>query len=164
MDLLAIHTSLGELEQRFALLREGTEARLDTLHAECCALAKKNAEAEQRLLLLRQELQAKVSELNHELQVKDDELKNVIGDRDFILKEKNDAQQASEVLCSQLKQAVESLSREKLHAQELALLELSQVQNDLEQYFMQSRRQAEMLSSSNAIIKRAFALIFKLLD
>ena len=153
MDLLAIQTSLGELEKRFALLREGTEARLDTLHAECCALAKKNAEAEQKLLLLRQELQ-----------VKDDELQNVIGDREFILKEKNDALQASEVLRLQLKQAVESLSREKLQAQESALLELSQVQMDLEKYFVQSRRQGEMLSSSNAIIDRAFTLIFKLLD
>ncbi|AII47840.1 hypothetical protein KR52_01505 [Synechococcus sp. KORDI-52] len=80
-------------------------------------------------------------------------------------KEKEDTQHQLTVLRQQLEQALASLREKEAEANvasedaELILLQLHQVQEELERYFLVSRRQSEMLSASSNISKKAFALI-----
>ena len=63
LDLLSIQASLGELEEHFRLLREGTEARLESLLAECDARAEEASEAQKKIEELMKQVSVKTAEL-----------------------------------------------------------------------------------------------------
>ena len=86
-------------------------------------------------------------------------------ERDVQVKEKEEAQQALEECRKQLDEKESQLAKWKEEAQgaseetELLLLQLNQVQEELEYYFLISRRLTGMLRSSENLFKKTFAII-----
>ena len=156
MDLLAVQSSLAGLEERFNELQEVAESRFLALLDERDARAKEKGEAQQA-----------VEELRRQLETKGVELQQVIAERDARAEEKGDVQQAFEQLKKQLKQASESLMQMELQVKdsseeaELTMLQLHQVQEELEHYFLLSRKQSAMLNSSSQLYKKAEALLME---
>ena len=86
-------------------------------------------------------------------------------ERDVQVKEKEEAQLALEECRKQLDEKESQLAKWKEEAQgaseetELLLLQLNQVQEELEYYFLISRRLTGMLRSSENLFKKTFAII-----
>ena len=136
MDLLAVQRSLEGLQERFNDLQE----RFVDLVADRDVQAKEKAEAQHALEMCKQ----------HQLE------------------EQEVARQALEGLQKQLEQASVRLAEMKSEAKaasersELALLQLHQVEEELEHYFLLSRRQAKLLASSEDLFNRTALLTLKL--
>ena len=136
MDLLAVQRSLEGLQERFNDLQE----RFVDLVADRDVQAKEKAEVQHALEVCKQ----------HQLE------------------EQEVARQALEGLRKQLEQASVRLAEMKSEAKaasersELALLQLHQVEEELEHYFLLSRQQAKLLTSSDDLFNRTALLTLKL--
>ena len=159
VDSLAIQSSLTILENRYRELREIGEKRFESWQKE-------KGEAQQAL-----------KELHNQFEAQRVELEKVAIERDARAKESCEAQQSVEELKKQLElMAVELqktqalLSRKETEAKsaseevELTLLQLHQAQDELERYFLLSRRQAEVLASSQVLVARITNLGLKLIQ
>ena len=191
MDLLAVQSSLAGLEERFNELQEVAESRFLALLDERDARAKEKGEAQQAVEELRKQLEVKggelekvvgerdarakekgeaqqaVEELSRQLDEKGVALQKMVGERDARAEEKGEAQQAVEDLKKQLQQASESLMQMELQVKDssveadLTMLQLHQVQEELEHYFLLSRKQSAMLNSSSQLYKKAETLLME---
>ena len=136
MDLLAVQRSLEGLQERFNDLQE----RFVDLVADRDVQAKEKAEVQHAWGVCKQ----------HQLE------------------EQEVARQALEGLRKQLEQASVRLAEMKSEAKaasersELALLQLHQVEEELEHYFLLSRQQAKLLTSSDDLFNRTALLTLKL--
>jgi len=128
VDLLAVQRSLAGLQERFDDLHQQAEARFAALAAENDIQAKEKEEAQQAVEQLKQQLAVE-------------------------LKEKEEALKHAQYLMEQLDEK-EAQARSVKEESELTLLQLHQVQEELEHYFLLSRRQEEMLLSSKNLFGR----------
>ena len=108
--------------------------------------------------------------LNHQLDMKAGELQDLVVERDgYVLKVKDLERQVLEVN-RQLDRALgllatnESALKDSSEANELTEFQLQQVQNELKHYFLLSRKQSQVLSSSEQITKRVTALVSKVMQ
>ena len=114
------------------------------------------------------ELQNVVEELSNQLGEKDTELQTVVGERDSLAQDKDEAQQMVEVLNQQLHQVLMSLSKKETEAKvaseeaDLARLQLQQVQEQLEYYFLIDRKRSKILASSELHNKKITDLLISL--
>ena len=165
MDFLSIQSSLGGLEERFNTLHEELEARLAVLLAERDAQSREIQEAQQS-----------VKELTQQLEEKGTELQGMVDERDARAQEKGEAEQQ----VAKLKQLLEStqvqleetsayLSQKSEQATnaseeaELTLLQLHQVQEELEHYFLRSRDGDQLVEAQQHQLTRAQTLMGRLL-
>ena len=105
----------------------------------------------------REALQA-VEALEQQLAAKGDELQQLAEERDMRATEKREAWQEF----AKLKQRLESAHASTRDAQEkanLILLQLNQVQEEAERYFLLSRKKSVMLASSELLNKRIADLV-----
>ena len=157
MDLPAVQRSLAGLQERFDDLHQQAEARFAALDAENDFQAKEKEEAQRALEESRHQLEAKMAEL----EAKGGELAKVVEERDAHAKEKGEAQQTVEELKKQLDEK-EAEVRSVKEESELILLQLHQVQEELEHYYLLSRRQAEMIVSSENLFTRTMKVALDL--
>ena len=97
-----------------------------------------------------------------QLQAKGGELQTLAGERDARAKEKEEAQQTVEELKQQLEEKQQKLSETSEEA-ELTLLQLHQVQEELEHYFLRARDGDELAAAQQHQLSRAQTLMGRLL-
>ena len=146
-------------EEQLRQQLEAKDAELQSVKAELTTRVRDNEAAQHQEEQLRQQLEAKdaelskrqqeegeLKELRQQMDAKSFELENLISqESDALVRGKTDALAAKE-------------------ASELAMLQLGQMQQELEHYYLLSRRQAEMLSSSEKLSERGAALIAKMMQ
>ena len=185
LDLLAVQRSLAELQERFNDLHENAESRFVALVAERDVQAKEKEEAEQALEECRQQLKTKVAELQSTLIERDEradekeevcqalevsrqELEVKVAELQSMSRALDAQEDDKEGLRQQLEQVSMRLAQKEAEAQaateqaELVLLQLHQVQEELEHYFLLSRRQSKTLDSSQHVCNKAVLLALKL--
>ena len=146
LTLLQLHQVQEELEHYFLLKGE-----LDGVKAERDARAQEKEEAQKAVEELKQQVSAKAAELEIErneraagaerVKALEGELAGVKAERDAQEKDKEATREDAD----------------------LTLLQLHQVQEEVEHYFLLSRLQANMLSTSEKLSKRASTLISKMI-
>ena len=127
------------------------EAELDGVKAERDARAQEKEEAQKAVEELKQQVSAKAAELEIERKERAagaERVKALEGELDGV-KAERDAQEKDK-----------EATREDA---DLTLLQLHQVQEEVEHYFLLSRLQANMLSTSEKLSKRASTLISKMI-
>ena len=138
MDPLAIQRSLASLEERLSALCENSEAR-------CTSLLKDLDEA-------RGQLAAKV-----------EEFEQVVSQRDILLRENAEVRRFAEPLKLQEKELRAEAKRLRDDA-ELTSLQLHQVQEELEHYFVLSLRQGEVLRDGARLQQKAIFMMSRIAD
>ena len=182
MDLLSAQISLGELEEHFRLLRHETESKLELLLAECDSQAKERDEDQQKIEKLtlkvstmaveleaerRQRVIAEeaVNELKHQLEEDSRSLVELEAER----RQRAIAEEAVNELKHQLEQNSKSLNEKRDQAKtaseeaELVRLQLNQVQEEMEHYFLQSRSKDKLLQRHHIQQQRIKKLISNLI-
>ena len=133
MDLLAIQRSLASLEERFVALHESAEVRSKSLLKD-------------------------IEEARGELSAKVDELEQVVVQRDVLLKENAEVRRFAEELKRQQQELRSEVKRLRDDA-ELTQLQLHQVQEELEHYFVLSLRQGEALRDGARLQEKSALLL-----
>ncbi len=133
MDLLAIQRSLASLEERFVALHESAEVRSKSLLKD-------------------------IEEARGELSAKVDELEQVVVQRDVLLKENAEVRRFAEELKRQQQELRSEVKRLRDDA-ELTQLQLHQVQEELEHYFVLSLRQGEVLRDGARLQEKSALLL-----
>ena len=133
MDLLAIQRSLASLEERFVALHESAEVRSKSLLKD-------------------------IEEARGELSAKVDELEQVVVQRDVLLKENAEVRRFAEELKRQQQELRSEVKRLRDDA-ELTQLQLHQVQEELEHYFVLSLRQGEVLRDGAKLQEKSALLL-----
>ena len=109
-------------------------------------------------------------ELKQQLDVQAGQLNELVVDRDESVKKTADALKAVERLRKQFEEVSASLSAKELELKfvsedyELTLLQLQQVQEELENYFLFYSRQAHILSSTEDLLARASKLALRTIN
>ena len=138
MDLLAIQRSLASLEERFVALHESAEVRSKSLLKD-------------------------IEEARGELSAKVDELEQVVVQRDVLLKENAEVRRFAEELKRQQQELRSEVKRLRDDA-ELTQLQLYQVQEELEHYFVLSLRQGEVLRDGARLQEKSALLLSKVAE
>ena len=138
MDLLAIQRSLASLEERFVALHESAEVRSKSLLKD-------------------------IEEARGELSAKVDELEQVVVQRDVLLKENAEVRRFAEELKRQQQELRSEVKRLRDDA-ELTQLQLHQVQEELEHYFVLSLRQGEVLRDGARLQEKSALLLSKVAE
>ena len=133
MDLLAIQRSLASLEERLVALHESAEVRSKSLLKD-------------------------IEEARGELSAKVDELEQVVVQRDVLLKENAEVRRFAEELKRQQQELRSEVKRLRDDA-ELTQLQLHQVQEELEHYFVLSLRQGEVLRDGAKLQEKSALLL-----
>lgn len=133
MDLLAIQRSLASLEERFVALHESAEVRSKSLLKD-------------------------IEEARGELSAKVHELEQVVVQRDVLLKENAEVRRFAEELKRQQQELRSEVKRLRDDA-ELTQLQLHQVQEELEHYFVLSLRQGEVLRDGARLQEKSALLL-----
>jgi len=133
LDLLAIQRSLASLEERFVALHESAEVRSKSLLKD-------------------------IEEARGELSAKVDELEQVVVQRDVLLKENAEVRRFAEELKRQQQELRSEVKRLRDDA-ELTQLQLHQVQEELEHYFVLSLRQGEVLRDGARLQEKSALLL-----
>ncbi len=133
MDFLAIQRSLASLEERFVALHESAEVRSKSLLKD-------------------------IEEARGELSAKVDELEQVVVQRDVLLKENAEVRRFAEELKRQQQELRSEVKRLRDDA-ELTQLQLHQVQEELEHYFVLSLRQGEVLRDGAKLQEKSALLL-----
>ena len=136
-----------QTQQDFSGLNHQLQAKvveLQKVEGERDALSKEKGEALQT-----------VEDLKKQLEEKDAELQKIVGELDVRVKEKE-----AELMALQQQLETSQLETKDTRAEsELILLQLKQIQEELEHYFLLSRHQDELLSSYSDLQKRIAVLI-----
>ena len=138
MDFLAIQRSLASLEERFVALHESAEVRSKSLLKD-------------------------IEEARGELSAKVDELEQVVVQRDVLLKENAEVRRFAEELKRQQHELRSEVKRLRDDA-ELTQLQLHQVQEELEHYFVLSLRQGEVLRDGAKLQEKSALLLSKVAE
>ena len=138
MDFLAIQRSLASLEERFVALHESAEVRSKSLLKD-------------------------IEEARGELSAKVDELEQVVVQRDVLLKENAEVRRFAEELKRQHHELRSEVKRLRDNA-ELTQLQLHQVQEELEHYFVLSLRQGEVLRDGARLQEKSALLLSKVAE
>ena len=138
MDLLAIQRSLASLEERFVALHESAEVRSKSLLKD-------------------------IEEARGELSAKVDELEQVVVQRDVLLKENAEVRRFAEELKRQQQELRSEVKRLRDDA-ELTQLQLHQVQEELEHYFVLSLRQGEVLRDGARLQEKSALLLSRVAE
>ena len=133
MDFLAIQRSLASLEERFVALHESAEVRSKSLLKD-------------------------IEEARGELSDKVDELEQVVVQRDVLLKENAEVRRFAEEMKRQQQELRSEVKRLRDDA-ELTQLQLHQVQEELEHYFVLSLRQGEVLRDGAKLQEKSALLL-----
>lgn len=133
MDFLAIQRSLASLEERFVALHESAEVRSKSLLKD-------------------------IEEARGELSAKVHELEQVVVQRDVLLKENAEVRRFAEELKRQQQELRSEVKRLRDDA-ELTQLQLHQVQEELEHYFVLSLRQGEVLRDGAKLQEKSALLL-----
>lgn len=133
LDFLAIQRSLASLEERFIALHESAEVRSKSLLKD-------------------------IEEARGELSAKVDELEQVVVQRDVLLKENAEVRRFAEELKRQQQELRSEVKRLRDDA-ELTQLQLHQVQEELEHYFVLSLRQGEVLRDGAKLQEKSALLL-----
>ena len=138
MDLLAIQRSLASLEERFVALHESAEVRSKSLLKD-------------------------IEEARGELSAKVHELEQVVVQRDVLLKENAEVRRFAEELKRQQQELRSEVKRLRDDA-ELTQLQLHQVQEELEHYFVLSLRQGEVLRDGARLQEKSALLLSRVAE
>ena len=183
MDFQSIQRSLAELDERFNNLHDNAEERLCAILNELNGHIREKEELQHLLdakclelddLVGQRDRYAKEKEeLQHLLDAKCLELDDLVGQRDRYAKEKEALQHLLDAKCLELDDLVgqrDRYAKEKEEAlfelaniaenNNLISLQLAQVQEELQHYFLLSRSQSKMLDQFSGIQKRTVELIF----
>lgn len=133
LDFLAIQRSLASLEERFVALHESAEVRSKSLLKD-------------------------IEEARGELSAKVHELEQVVVQRDVLLKENAEVRRFAEELKRQQQELRSEVKRLRDDA-ELTQLQLHQVQEELEHYFVLSLRQGEVLRDGARLQEKSALLL-----
>ena len=138
MDLLAIQRSLASLEERFVALHESAEVRSKSLLKD-------------------------IEEARGDLSAKVHELEQVVVQRDVLLKENAEVRRFAEELKRQQQELRSEVKRLRDDA-ELTQLQLHQVQEELEHYFVLSLRQGEVLRDGARLQEKSALLLSRVAE